>query len=103
MINWQDTLITGGTDEFVNPINPSIGSQVTIRLKVYKINPIEFIYVRIAPNGEEINLEMHKSNENDFFSVYEVSLPIVTKITHYRFGIVTKDEFFWFNNHLKLD
>ena len=102
MIDWKETILTGGTDEFINPANPKLGSQVSVAIKIHKNNPIDYLFIRIAPNGEEINLEMKKSFEDDFFSHYQVSFPVITKITTYRFGIVTPDEFFWFNNELKL-
>ncbi len=102
MIDWKETLVTSGTDDFIKPNYPKIGSQVTIKLKVFKDNPIEHIFIRIAPNGEEINIDLHKSFEDSFFTTFEVSFVIVTRETHYRFGISTDTDFYWLNAENKL-
>ena len=102
MFDWKETIITGGSGDFVYPTNPKIGSEVSIKLKIYKDNPINYIFLRIAPNGEEINIEMKKTYEDEFFSWYQASITILTKVTNYRFGIVTQNEFFWFTNELRL-
>ena len=98
MIDWKETILTGGSEEFISPVSPSLGSQVTIKLKIYKENPVQSIFIRMAPNGEQINIEMKKKPFSDFYSLYEISFKILTKITNYRFGILTKDDFFWFNS-----
>lgn len=102
MSDWKETIITGGSEDFLNPSNPRIGSAIIIKLKVSKDNPIEHIFLRIAPNGEEINHEMKKSNEDDFFVWYQVSITIITKITLYRFSIITPEQIYWLNSKLKL-
>jgi alpha-glucosidase len=102
MIDWKETILTGGTKEFIDSINPKLDSKISIKIKLYKENPVKNIFIRIAPNGEQIFLNMNKTIFNSFFQYYEISFQIVTKITNYRFGIVTEDNLFWFNSKFKL-
>lgn len=83
-------------------MNPKIGSDITLKLKVYKNNPIDYIFIRIAPNGEEINIDLQETSEDSFYKIYEVTFQIVTKFLHYRFGISTTTDFYWFNAINKL-
>ena len=102
MINWKETIITGGNEEFIQPKNPNIGSKVTIKLKIYKENPIEAIFLRIAPNGEQIISNMIKGDVDEFYQTYSSTITITTLMTTYRFAISTSDDFYWFNAKEKL-
>ena len=102
MIDWKDTILTGGTDEFVTPQNPTLGSDVVIRLKVYKENPITLVLLRIAPNGEQITIEMHKTELDSFYQYFSCKIKITTPTFTYRFAVVTSEDYFWFNSKEKL-
>lgn len=102
MIKWKETVITSGNEDFIHPNNPTLGSKVSIKLKVYKENPIESVILRTSPNGEQINIIMDKSDSDEFYQSFVSTITITTLLTIYRFAIITKDDFYWFNAKQKL-
>ncbi|MHA1984191.1 MAG: alpha-amylase family glycosyl hydrolase [Candidatus Hodarchaeales archaeon] len=98
IVDWKETIFSESNSEFIHPIYALIGSSVTIKLRVYKKNPIKNIFVRITPFGEQIIYPMIKIIEEDFFSIFSGSIPIQEKVTNYRFLIETIEETFWYNS-----
>ncbi|MHA1984051.1 MAG: alpha-amylase family glycosyl hydrolase [Candidatus Hodarchaeales archaeon] len=98
IIKWKETLFSESNSEFIHPIYALIGSLITIKLRVYKKNPIQRIFVRITPFGGQIIYPMDKIIEEDFFSIFSGRIPLQEKVTNYRFIIETDIETFWYNS-----
>ena len=67
MERWLKSIYSDGTDVFFSPPYPHLRQNLTIRLRVSKQNPLKNIYLRTAPEGEEIFLPMKLYKEDDFF------------------------------------
>jgi alpha-glucosidase len=99
-IDWKETIYSDTSINFIHPFNPKIRDIVQIRLRVFKKNPIKSIYIRIAPEGEEINIPLENVLEEDFFQYFECKIKFIAKLMYYRFRIITTDkQNYWFNTN----
>lgn len=97
MERWLTSLYTDGSKEFISPLAPKIMQKLTIRLRVLRDNPIVTIYLRAAPEGEEVLLPMTRYRHDTLFSWYHVQTTMVPKVLKYRFKIACPDIVYWFN------
>ena len=96
-IDWQQTIHSDGSEEFVEPQNPKIRQKIKIRLRLYKDNPVTSIYLRCSPEGEEIYYLMHQEQIGDFFIYYQIELIISSKLFHYAFLLLSSNDEFFYN------
>ncbi|MHA1215571.1 MAG: maltodextrin glucosidase [Candidatus Hodarchaeales archaeon] len=97
-VNWQETIHSDGSEEFISPGNPQIGDLIKIRIRMFKNSPIKDIFLCIAPEGEEINLKMEVDEETDFFRYFAVNVRIESKIFHYQFIVQTENRVYWYTS-----
>ena len=97
-IDWQQTIHSDGSEEFVEPQNPKVGQKIKIRLRIYKDHPLTNIYLRCSPEGEEYNYLMHQIQKEDFFVYYEIELLIISKIFHYSFLLFSNNKEYFYNS-----
>ncbi|MHA2169868.1 MAG: maltodextrin glucosidase [Candidatus Kariarchaeaceae archaeon] len=96
-INWKETVHSDGTSEFISPSNPNIGDKIIFRIKIYKHNPLKTVYLVIAPEGEELVLQMEKRRTDSFFTYYEIDWRVESKLLSYRFMLLSEKKQYWFN------
>ncbi|MFX1284088.1 MAG: maltodextrin glucosidase [Promethearchaeota archaeon] len=98
-IKWKETIHSDGSKDFLTPSNPDLGDKIKIKIRLYRKNPIKEIFICCAPEGEEFNILMKKSSEEEFFSYYEAETKIITKSFNYRFMLISEKDQYWFNAH----
>lgn len=96
MLRWLASLHTDGTDVFLTPPYPKLHQTVTIRLRVSARNPIRNIYLRTAPEGEEMLTPMTLEKRDKIFAWYQVCTQMVPKLLRYRFKIVCPTRVYWY-------
>ncbi|MDX2129249.1 MAG: alpha-amylase family glycosyl hydrolase [Chloroherpetonaceae bacterium] len=101
-IDWKETIFSDGSENFIIPQNPKLGEDIKIKLRVWVHAPVERVFLRLAPEGEQYLEEMHEEQEQDhFFKTFSAKVKIPSRILKYRFMIYTKEEGkayqYWYN------
>ena len=93
-----------GSNRYVRPQQigkVEIGSQVAIRLRAAPAVPIERIFLRTCPDGEqqfvEMQLEESSGDSNAVSRWWGVLIHLSMPVTSYRFLIFTQDGVWWYN------
>jgi alpha-glucosidase len=97
MSRWLLSIHSDGSDTFVMPPYPRLNQTVTIRLRVLQKNPIDKLFLRIAPEGEEIFLPMQCDFKDDLFVWYKAKVEMISRVLSYRFKIVCAERSYWYN------
>jgi len=96
-MKWKKTVYHDGTKFFRQPPSPKTGENLTLTLRVWKKSPIEKIFLRTNPDGEEEMLSMEESSSDNFFTYYKIITNISRTGINYRFFIITNKRGYWFN------
>lgn len=95
---WLNSVYSDGSTDFITPEYPRPGQKVTIKLRLYRQNPVSKILLRTAPEGEEVLNEMYVCKEDDTFIWYTIKERIHKTVFAYRFKLLTSEGEYWYNN-----
>lgn len=98
-MNWKNTLYHDGTPFFRQPPSAATGSDLVITLRVWKKAPLERVFLRTCPDGEEEMLAMEAAAEDDFFTWYKALVVLPRPDISYRFFIVHSEGGLWYNQN----
>jgi len=95
--NWIETVQHDGSPKYVIGDNFSLGETVTLRLRVGLAAPIERVYLRTCPDGEQAMVLMKATEAEAGCSWWEAKLKLDMPRTHYRFFLMTAEGGWWFS------
>jgi len=82
---WQNSLHSDGTSLFLSPNYPQLGEDVTVKLRVFKTNPIWRIWVRTIPDGEPLFYDMTCLATDAIFEWWQTEIRLDAPLVNYRF------------------
>lgn len=94
---WFRSVHHDGSLRYLSPSRPVIGETLTLRLRSSVAAPIQQIFVRIEPDGEQQFLPMHVNRQEKDITWWQVEVPASEPVFHYRFLIDSPQGIFWFN------
>jgi len=94
--HWTGAVHHDGSALYVSNPMPKLGDVVQIYLRTPKDAPIERIFLRTAPDGENHLEEMKHHSHHSNYQLWVANLPITMPSTPYRFVIVSPTEGFYF-------
>ncbi|BBM84789.1 alpha-amylase family glycosyl hydrolase [Candidatus Uabimicrobium amorphum] len=97
-MTWLNSVYSDGSTNFITPEYPRQGQKVSIKLRLYRNNPVTKVLLRTAPEGEEVLNEMHVCKEDDTFIWYTIKEHIHNTVFAYRFKLLTTEGKYWYNN-----
>ncbi|WP_129627006.1 maltodextrin glucosidase [Candidatus Oscillochloris fontis] len=97
MHDWLTSIHHDGSPMYVGAEALDFGSQVTIRLRADRDAPIEAVFLRTCPDGEETLRPMHLTEEEGVCRWWQVALPLQMRHTSYRFLLRTQIGVRWYN------
>ncbi len=105
---WLQTIHHDGSEKYVSNPFPTIGDSINIRLRVAHDAPIEEIYLRTFPDGEQALTAMIGQSATPPCRWWETKLEIRQPNVHYRFLLVARDGLWWYTaagitEHIPLD
>jgi alpha-glucosidase len=89
-VNWQDTVFSDPSENFVSNPRPQSGEEVDFRIRIYKDADVSSMFMMVWPIGEGIYYKMEKERDDEFFSWYKVTYRITVPRLDYRFYMVVK-------------
>ena len=95
---WLNSVYSDGSTDFITPEYPRPGQKITIKLRLYRQNPVTKVLLRTAPEGEEVLSEMYVCKEDDTFIWYTIKERIHKTVFAYRFKLLTSEGEYWYNN-----
>lgn len=95
MNTWLESVYSDGTAMFVSNPSPKMFETVTIRLRMYADSPVEHVFLRTLPNGEERLTEMQPAETERGLVYYEAPLTMTETRMPYQFYLVCADTI-WF-------
>ncbi|MDQ7823298.1 MAG: alpha-amylase family glycosyl hydrolase [Candidatus Eremiobacteraeota bacterium] len=85
-----------GSPLFVSSLAPSIGDEVTVRLRMPCAFVPEKVALRTSPDGEQEISPMHKAYDDRVSSWWEGTLKVHEKVNHYRFFLLHEGKVWWY-------
>jgi len=96
-MNWQQSIYSDTSENFVSNPLPNMGEEVKIRIRVWKDAPVKRIILRYISNGTDKYSPMEIKNTCDVFKYYETSILISESVIHYHFIIATDTNVYYYN------
>ena len=89
--DWLSTVFHAATPPYVSEPYPRLDQTVTLRLRVTRTAPVQRVYLRTFPDGEQALTPMALTQTTDLVNWYSVSMPVREPSVHYRFLLVAED------------
>ncbi len=89
--DWLGTVHHDGSEEFVSNPCPKLGDTVQIRLRMDINAPVNDVYLRTLPDGEQAFTQMAPDSRQGSSKWWAVNLDINEPMVHYRFIINAND------------
>ncbi len=96
MEKWLQSVYSDGTEQFVSSPVPSLGEEITIKIRMEENTPVQYVYLRTVPNGAERLLLMEKSFCEKGLCYYHVRVRVNEKVFRYQFYLVTADTIYYY-------
>src|SRR5437764_9934469 len=93
--NWTASVHHDGSPCYVHGTTNSPGTTVTLRLRTGLDTPIERIFVRTNPDGEQLFTPMHQVATESVCQWWETSLQLRMLRNNYRFYLLTSEGSWW--------
>ncbi|MDD5090710.1 MAG: alpha-amylase family glycosyl hydrolase [Candidatus Wallbacteria bacterium] len=87
---WHDTVFSYPGGEFLSPSDPLVNQEVTVRIRMAPDPGIEHVFLRTAPEGEEILQRMKLEQNDPLLEYYSASTKFICERSGYRFMIVKR-------------
>jgi len=88
---WLRSIHHDGSEKYVSKLYPRLGETVRLRLRIMPGAPVRRIILRTFPDGEQALAVMSPGPDDPAARWWEIDLPIVEHVTHYRFIIDAGD------------
>jgi alpha-glucosidase len=95
--HWIQSVHHDGSPRYVVASRLHLGETVTLRLRAGLEAPIERLFVRTNPDGEQAYTSMHPAGEDSACRWWEVTVPLTMLRTNYRFWLLTPEGGWWLN------
>jgi alpha-glucosidase len=95
--NWTDSVHHDGSPLYVIGNTYHRGATVTLRLRTGLDTPIERIFVRTNPDGEQRFTPMHSVARDEVCQWWEAHLKLHMQRNNYRFFLLTSEGGWWLN------
>ena len=96
-VNWKKTIYHDGTPFFRQPRTAGTGEDLTLTLRICKKSPVQQVFLRTNPDGEEEMSAMEIASSDDFFIYYKALIALPRAGINYRFFLITGENGYWFN------
>lgn len=94
--HWSSSIHHDGSAYYVTPNEAhALGSAVTLRVRVDREAPIERVFVRTSPNGEQRMTPMQLVHTDEVCHWWETKLQLQVLRTNYRFLLLTTEGGWW--------
>lgn len=93
--DWLVSVHHDGSAKYVSTPQPQLGDTARLRLRLAHDAPVQRVYLRTFPDGEQAITPMQRANTQPPTQWWEVDLPITQPTVHYRF-ILQADDGVWF-------
>jgi alpha-glucosidase len=105
---WLLSIHHDGSTTYVSKTYPHLGETVQVSLRTGIDAPVQAIYLRTFPDGEQALTPMHPHAADSVSHWYQCDLPISEPVVHYRFVIVAQDGVWFYSaagvtTHVPLD
>jgi len=94
---WMNAVHHDGSEIFIQPQSYNVGDNVHFRIRLHKESPINKIFIRICPDGEQelhlLELEEIKHN----ITWWGITLTLNEPVFSYRFLFISGDNLYWYN------
>jgi alpha-glucosidase len=94
-MHWTESLHHDGSPRYVTARTQAPGEQVSIRLRTGLDAPIERVFLRICPDGEQSMIEMRLAETGAASRWWEVNFRLTMRRTSYRFWLLTPEGEWW--------
>lgn len=94
---WIQAVHHDGSPKYLSDLYPQMGSQITLRLRSPANAPLQQVYLRTAPDGEQHFTPMQVAEHQPHVIWWQVSLSVDQPIFHYRFVLESQQGVFWFS------
>ena len=94
---WLKRIHHDGSAAFVSDLYPKVGADVTVTVRTSAEAPINAIYLRTFPDGEQAFAPLIAVTDALGNQLWRGMLPIRQPIEHYRFLIDSAEGLFWYN------
>lgn len=95
MRDWRSSLHHDGSRVYVQYDHCRIGATVRLRLRASLEAPLQRVYIRTCPDGEQELLEMKRAVDTEASQWWEGELRLGMPLVNYRFYLLTPDSSLW--------
>src|SRR5205823_1607953 len=95
--DWIYSVHHDSSPRYVQSDKQSIGAKVAIKLRTGLGSPIDRIYLRTCPDGEQEVTRMNRVGKDSVCEWWEGQLKLSMPRVGYRFLLLTSDGGWWFN------
>ena len=96
--HWSHSVHHDGSPSYVVCNDYTLGASVTLRLRVDIDAPIEHIFVRSSPDGEQRMTPMQVKTTHGVYRVWETKIQLHMPRTNYRFFLITAEGNWWYTS-----
>jgi alpha-glucosidase len=96
MIDWTRSIHHDGSPGYVRTTG-SVGERATIRLRTGADAPVEAVFLRTCPDGEQSIVAMEPVGADTVCRWWQVEMPLAMLRTGYRFLVRARDGTLWYN------
>lgn len=94
---WRDTIHHDGSPFYLTPLFPEVGQPVRIRLRIDAGAPVQEVYLRWTPDGEQMYEAMAPGEPLGRAQVWEIIIEARQPVVHYHFLVKHRDGVLWYN------
>ena len=95
--DWSHSVHHDGSEKYVSNQYPNLGETVKIRLRVGLKNPINEVYVRTFPNGEQAFTPMTVQTSETTCRWWETEILVSQPDVNYRFLLIGEEDLWWYS------
>ncbi|GAB4450172.1 MAG: maltodextrin glucosidase [Chloroflexi bacterium OHK40] len=96
MLTWTSSIHHDGSPVYVRATGV-VGERASIRLRTATDAPVEAVYLRSCPDGEQSIIPMAPAGADGVCRWWEAAIPLAMLRTGYRFLLRTQDGTLWYN------
>ena len=96
-INWQDSIFSEGSPDFVRPYRFALGDEVTLALQVFHDAPVKKVYLWSRPDNVERVEEMKPVGRKGRFLRFEKTIKVEQQRLHYYFIVASANRAYYYS------